>query len=1348
MELDGVRLAIPASKERALITLLAAAPGAVVPSERLIGDLWGEEPPASAEVSVRVLVSRLRKTFATHEMSETLEHRDSGYALAIGPEQVDTDRFTELADKGRTQLAGGDPQLAASTLRDALALWRGPALADVRDGMWAGMEAIRLEEARFTTLENRIEADLACGRHADLLGELMGLAASHPLRERVWQMRMLALYRAGRQGEALDAHRQLRAVLAEELGISPSAETELLHQRVLEAAPSLLSAAVPVPAPAESDAEVVPVLERASARELPTGTATVMFTDVVGSTELRTRLGDATAQAILEVHAGLVRREITSHGGVEVKALGDGFMVVFASVRDALTAAVEIQRATRRRSLAMPAESLAMRIGLSAGELMREGEDMHGQAANAAARIAARAEGGEILVADVVRQLAGAAPDLVFHERGRFSLKGFPERFRLFSVEWEEPQGPAEAASLRTAFVGREAELAALRAHLDDAFRGRGSIVLIGGEPGVGKTRLAEEVAAEGASRGLLHFVGRCYDVEGGGPYAPFVEALEAGLRFSGPELFREQLGEEAADVARVMPQIRRMYSDIPPPLDLPPDVERRHLFNSLVSFIERGARRTPVALILDDLQWAEEPMLLLIQHLAPRLAEIPAIVFATYRDVELDTARPLTRTLEELLRRRLAHRISLKRLPRDHVGEMLRSLAGAEPPAALVDAIFDETEGNAFFVEELYRHLVEQGAVLDESGGFRQDLRPAELELPESIRLVIGRRLGRLGDEAVTVLAAAAVLGRRFELETLNALGGLDAQAIEDSLDRAETAGLVHPHESGDAPAYVFSHELVRSTLLGSTSLARRQRLHLAAADAIERVHATSFPDVAANVVEHLRKGGLTVDRDRMFRSLVTAGEHALEVAANEDALGFFEEALNLAPEEPGVRASVLRSLGLAQQSLDRWQESLATWKEALPLFAAADDRDGAGRTYSHIVSQLMTTGQLIDSFQITTEGLATLGDRPSPDRARLQAVYGVMLSAAGDREGGERSIREAVAAAEASGDARLLGECLARQTYVHFVLGEASASIEVGRRALDVLRGSGALWNAVELVGPIGIFMRLLGRFDGAREVEAGGEELATRLAHRGALVTLGAGRTFDALAAGDLPTLRRDAERTLELTLDERATGLGFVAHAHLGWAALYSADWEAALGHGVTMEELEPPGTLAGMGTGLRILALAHLGRRDEAVELFAASRSNLSVAGERGRFGGDNQALFAAEGLALLGEPAAADLSPVIAEIGGRIRIHPGGRLVETVAGLAAAAGGDHAAAEAHFVAAIAAADELGLPIERAEVARFYADLLEARGRDEDRALEAQLRAEAASEYRRLGMAKHTKLVTR
>ena len=342
--------------------------------------------------------------------------------------------------------------------------------------------------------------------------------------------------------------------------------------------------------------------------------------------------------------------------------------------------------------------------------------------------------------------------------------------------------------------VGRERELASLLSGLDDAASRRGRLFLISGEPGVGKTRMADEVAAVADAKRMAILVGHCSEHDEAVAYLPFVEILEDFVdRESNPDVLRAALGDQAPELARLIPKLKNILPELPPPLDLPPAQARRHLFNCFFDFVARIASEQPTLMILEDLHWADDSTLSLLDHLTQRLSDLPLMVdrHLSRRRAQCHS-RPLAKTLEDLLRGRLATRVRLKGLPRDEVAAMLNSLSGKSAPAAVVGEIFAETEGNPFFVEELFRHLEEENRLYDSAGQFRSELKIGELDAPPTVRLVVARRLARLSDLTQKMLATAAVIGRLFSFEILQSSSGADADSILERVEEAEKAGLV----------------------------------------------------------------------------------------------------------------------------------------------------------------------------------------------------------------------------------------------------------------------------------------------------------------------------------------------------------------------------------------------------------------------------------------------------------------------------------------------------------------------------------------------------------------------------
>lgn len=1084
---------------------------------------------------------------------------------------------------------------------------------------------------------------------------------------------------------------------------------------------------------------------------LPEGTVTILFTDVEASTELHVRHGDDAAAALLTAYEQLVREQLRRHDGVAVKSLGDGLMAAFSSARKAVACAVAIQRALDAAPRAAAEPAPRIRIGLHSGEVTRTESDLQGVAVSAAARVAAKASGGQILVAAVVKDLAGVMPGVAFANRGRFRLKGFPERWQLFEVVWrQQPEAAATAATLseRSTFVGRERERAAVTAALDRALAGNGSLVMIGGEPGVGKTRLCEEVMREAEQRGCRVLLGRCYESEAAVPYMPFVEILEKASQVVDRDVFLQALGDSAPEIARVLPRLRRMYPQIPAPLELPPEQERRYLFNSIHEFLMRGAAIRPQLAVLEDLHWADESTLLLLQHLAAQLPGIRMLVLATYRDVELGVARPLANTLESLIRGGGAERMSLRRLDEARVGAMLRSLGGSSAPAALVSAVHRETEGNPFFVQEVFKYLAEKGILLDAQGAFKHDIALAELDVPESLRLVIGRRLERLSEASRAILAGAAVLGREFSYRLLELVSGVTPDALLDAVDEAERAHIITTADRREV-TFTFSHELVRQTLLGQLSTPRRQRLHLRCADALATILGSEVDTHIAEVAHHLFEAGAFADGERTVTALRRAAERGLDAAAYEDALRLLDRALQVAAADDALTlARINEDLGLALRGAGRDDEALARWESALATYEREANADSIVRVASTMATHLGWAGRQVEAVVVAARGLAVAsGPGMNAERIRLMGLSAAAFSFAGDHDSGERQGTEAYQLAQASGDPALVASAGVWLALHKFFWAESTEAIEIGDAAAATLRDTGALWELCDLLGGGLIWSRFFrGDLDGLLQ---GGEEcreVAQRVGHAAAGAAASRVAIVAAMRDGDLPRAGELVHRHLDLMASSGYLW-AFDTYAFAAYVDFCAGDWSRACAEAKEGEAREIPCIFAGIPTAVRVLVSAYLGGGADVLGTLATRRDSLPGAAGAASLGSWVLASALVEALFIAGaHDDAAALRVTVENMRGRGIVNwVAMQLTETTAGLAAAAGGDWDAAEDHFLQGIRDAAALRYAPLTADARRLYATaLIETgpAGREEDA---RRLLGEALDAYRAIGMVRHAEL---
>lgn len=697
-------------------------------------------------------------------------------------------------------------------------------------------------------------------------------------------------------------------------------------------------------------------------------------------------------------HNEIVRRQIGEHAGLEVKTAGDSFMVAFDSARKAVECAVSVQRALHDYNGRHPAHPVKVRIGLHTGEAIRAGNDLFGTSVDAAARIMAKAEGEQILVSDVLKSILGSAKELRFKDHKRVQLKGFPERWRLWEVSWRsEPEamaiaslagGGVSATSGRTPYIGRSEERSLLRQATTRTVAGHGGVALIAGEAGLGKTRLVEEIAAEAKAAGMFIVRGHCYDMEGSLPYVPFVEAIEYGLTVAARDVFRSAMGEAGSEIARFVPKVRVAFPDLPPPLALPTDQARHYMFESVCDFFERAAAIQPMLIVLEDLHWADESTTQLLESVARRVEGTRLLVIGTYRDVDLHPGHPFMRGIEHLSRLQTVLRITLKRLSSVEVAGMLSSLAGQEPPERLVQLIYSETEGVPLFVEEVYRHLAEERRLTDTAGKWLPQVEIGEVEVPETVRLVLGRRIDRIGEISQRVLMTAACIGRTFTFDFLAALAEEKEDHLLDALDEAERARLLVAHE-GRKPSFVFSHEQIRQTLLGRMSSVRRQRLHLRVADTIEQIFAEHLHDYMGDLAYHLVQAGA---QERAAECLLQAGTAAAARLATPEALNFFARAAELAGPGPQRRVA-LRTRGELLLGLFRGREATVdlelAMREAAEQRATAEEMEALlrlGRAYYVVgLDHRPAIAQSLQALERARQLAVQLGDRRGEARALI---------------------------------------------------------------------------------------------------------------------------------------------------------------------------------------------------------------------------------------------------------------------------------------------------------------------------------------------------------------------------
>jgi DNA-binding SARP family transcriptional activator len=738
---DGEPVELGGRKQRMLLSALALYGGQPVPVDSLIDMLWRDTPPPSALSTLQVYLAGVRKALEPDRPARTLPTVvvtvAPGYALRLPGDCIDSTRFASAIDAAHRRLgtwsdeASGSvaaPDLAPdelstiiSQLEDALGLWRGTPYSDLDDIPAAIAERARLEELRLVALEDRAVARLALGQHATLAAELEALTAEHPLRERLWTLRVLALAGGGRQADALDALRRVRQVLADELGLDPGT----------------------------------------TLRELET--------------------------AVLRQDPGLVWRPKPVNG--------------FASP-------------------ALP------------------------------------------------------------------------------------------SASLQTGFVGRADEIAALEGLLDQATSGPQFAVLVG-EPGIGKTRLASEIAGRARSRGFVVLTGRCSEDEGAPPMWPWMGVLRALPNDDLPEEVRRTVGELAGLLEfGAAPGAGSEVDDL--------NAARFRLWTMMTDVLVAASRVRPLVVILDDLHWAAPSSLKLLGHLADMLDTGRLLVVATRRATP-ELAGPLAQVSERLGRRH-ALRLDLQGLSTSEAADLVEVATHRKPSTREAEALRERTDGNPFFLVELVRD--------------GRDGRAARGDVPAAVTDIVARRVARLPETTGDLLRTAAVIGREFDLAVLAAATGRDEDEVLDQLDPALAAGVIAEGERVER--FRFAHALVRDVVYAGLPAARRARRHAAIASVLDGTGAAP-----SETARHWLAAG-PAHAARAWRAAAQAAEQAVRLYAYDEAAALLGSAVEVQQTDGSATPLDRYDLLMARADACRWSVDRDGLDAALTAAAKEAERLG----------------------------------------------------------------------------------------------------------------------------------------------------------------------------------------------------------------------------------------------------------------------------------------------------------------------------------------------------------------------------------------------------------------------
>jgi hypothetical protein len=892
----------------------------------------------------------------------------------------------------------------------------------------------------------------------------------------------------------------------------------------------------------------------------------------------------------------------------------------------------------------------------------------------------------------------------------------------------DAPRSEASPASplYRQVFVGREAELHQLQSTFDSALSGQGALAMVVGEPGIGKTALCEQLSTYVAVRGGKTLVGHSYE-EGSLslPYLPFVEALRSYVLVQEPDRLKQELGSGAAEVARIISEIRdRVSVELRPAGD--PEDDRWRLFQAITGFLRNAASVHPILLVLEDLHWADHGTLDFLVHLSRNLAASRLLVVGTYRDVEVDRSHPLSATLAELRRSASFHRVPLRGLTVDEVNRMMNAIRGQEVPWSRAEAIHRQTEGNPLFVQEVLRYLVEEGLVVREGGQYvRTDGGQPDSGIPEGLRDVIGKRLSHLSTECNRLLTVAAVIGREFSLDVLALVArpssssgqALDEEELVASLEEALKVGVLEEQARVGGVLYRFAHALFRQTLYEELSAARRIRLHQEVGRALEQVHARRLDDHAPELAEHFSHSSDAADLAKAVDYGARGAHRAASVYAYGESVRLLERAIEvqevLDPDDKSRRCDLL--LALAEALMGSGEPQRVAETVVPQTFTLAEDLGDQTRASTSCRLALNALERYGGASVWASEPYRRWAERADRYAAtgsidRIQAEVALDNAFINPFVGGQPSrphAARAIALARELGTPRALFLGAQPALQPNSPVGEderyraAQELATCGRQGVELFTLARGLYFS-------GVALFNHGDREGAEALWHELEELGTRTRD-----------TYVLLRGPFLATVRATLDGQLEEALEaaqvlsERAHELGSAAFGNL-WGTALRLRPSLYLGRAdALLPDLETGLTGPAFTTarGVRqALCLAYLGRSADAERVLAdlqAFSSNAPTERE--------QAVMAMEAAALIGD------KPHCAELIGRILpVMPSDLIgnpehsctsVGRVLGMAAVLAGDRDTAEGYYRQALSSSERARFRPEVALIRLQLADLL-------------------------------------
>ena len=1073
---------------------------------------------------------------------------------------------------------------------------------------------------------------------------------------------------------------------------------------------------------------------------MPTATTTVVFTDVEDSTSRRSQVGEAAADQLFLGLERALRDLVERHRGRVLKTAGDGIMAAFDSASDAVSAAVDMQRAVGRRD-----DGLRIRVGAASGDVSWQDEDCFGLPVVVAARLQAAAAGGQILVSQVVRWLAGERCAAGFEAVGPLALKGLPEPIEAFAVSWiddpvSEPSAVPLPAQLSVrsdvAFVERDNEWLALEEQWTRVEGGGRGVVLLGGEAGAGKTRLATEFARRCYASGAAVLFGGC-DPDLVVPYQPWLQALDHLLRTLPVQDLDAELVADLAPLAPLLPPLDRVRPIDRPDSSLDPDSERYRLFAAVDALLAEASRRWPLVIVLDDLHWAASQTLALFARVARAGTGARTLVLATFRDTGDELTDALATMLADLRRVETVTRLRVGGLDRVQVGSLIANAAGHDVTGeldAVVGSVAERSRGNPFFAGELWRDMVAAGVVSRVDGRWTISRSITDAGVPDSVRDVVAGRLGRLSFSVRRLAELVAVAGTRVDLQVLRTAADVPASELAASLDELVTADLLEVVERPRL-LYRFTHALVRDTVESGVPPASRAGMHLRIAEALEAVHEADRRPVLAELAGHFAAAASLGTAGKAIYYGRQAADQALKSVALEEAMTHLTAVLSLADSDSEARAETLMEVARLEGRVGRFDAMRRRFEESFEIARRLNDPRLVAEAAIGFEDAVHTPGLAGGpAITVVETAMQLVGETEGALRVRLEAALGRALTHAGRLAEADEVIEAAMAHAADLGDADAMGAALEAaliaDTDPRRMIEHADALRMIGTELRDPWRIAYSSINNLRAYMMLGDYERVRSEVQRHLEIWKQGRYILVLIQSVAFDVSL-------ALAAGRFEDAERAAERALALSEEHSDTDAAGVYGLHM--FAIRRAQGRLGEVRAVLEAVSKQPDRRGVWRPGVAVL-YAELGMAEEARRAFEELATDGFASVPRDAVWPGCASFLAEVCIALRDKDRAAVLYRESAHLAGHnvmvglsVCLGPADRWLGGLAALS----GRSADANAHFESAMRLAPPGDADAWRAQCQYEWAIV---RAADGDAAGAATLAAEALDTARRLGMA--------